>query len=86
MGKRKGPAEDLRRHQVNCRLSDSELARLDQGRPEGVTRGEWMRRKALARKLPPSIPAISRKAWTDLGRSLGSLSTVGPPTRPRGEF
>jgi len=79
MGKRgpePKPETELRRHPITCRVTDAELIRIDAGRPEGMTRGEWIRTKALKRKLPRAIPEINRKAWADLARSLGNLNQI----------
>ena len=60
--------EALQRHLVACRLTDAELAQLDLGR--GVlTRGEGLRQLALARHLPPAIPALNRQAYAELARA-----------------
>jgi hypothetical protein len=75
------PAEELRRHHIACRLTDSELKQLDQGKPEGVTRGEWLRRKALARRLPAAIPAINAEAWRVMSKAAGNLATIGTALR-----
>ena len=39
-----------REHQIKVRLSDDELAQLDEQRPEGLTRAAWLRE--LARRPP----------------------------------
>jgi hypothetical protein len=77
MGKR-GPKpkseEEKRKHPVTCRLTDREMEQLDKGKPENMTRGEWLRTKALKRKLPRSIPEINRQAYTNLARLAGNLN------------
>ena len=79
MGKR-GPApkpeSEKRRHQINCRVTDSELIRIDAGRPSGMSRGEWIRTKALKRNLPRVIPEVNREAWADLARVAGNLNQM----------
>lgn len=84
MGKR-GPkpraAEDLRTVCVACRLTEAEAEQLDQGRPAGMSRGEWLRTRALARRLPAAIPEINREAWRDLARVAGNLATIGTAMR-----
>ena len=76
--RRHGPApkapHELRRHGITCRLTDAELVRLDEGRPTGMTRGEWLRTRALKRRLPRAIPEINREAWADLARVSGNLN------------
>ena len=79
MGKRgpePKPESELRRHPITCRVTDAELIQIDAGRPDGMSRGEWIRTKALKRKLPRAIPEINRKAWADLARSLGNLNQI----------
>lgn len=84
MGKR-GPkpraAEDLRTVCVACRLTEAEAEQLDQGRPAGMSRGEWLRTRALARRLPAAIPEINREAWRVLSKTSGNLSTVATAMR-----
>lgn len=80
-GPKPKPDAEKRRHHIACRLIDAELDRLDAGRPDGISRGEWLRTLALKRKLPQAIPEINRDAWRDLGRSLGNLSTVATAMR-----
>lgn len=69
----KPPAEQ-RRHAVSCRLTDAELARLDELRG-GVSRGEWLRLTALS-KPPRIVPEINKIAWADLARAAGNLNQV----------
>ncbi|MGD9710263.1 MAG: hypothetical protein AB7U65_10630, partial [Halothiobacillaceae bacterium] len=68
------PAHALRRHAITCRLTDAELVRLDEGRPAGMTRGEWLRTRALKRRLLRAIPEVNREAWADLARVSGNLN------------
>ncbi|MBS0014244.1 MAG: hypothetical protein KFF46_09765 [Desulfobacterales bacterium] len=79
MGKR-GPTPkakaELRRHPITCRLTDVELDRLDRGRPEKMTRGEWLRTKALKRKLPRQIPELNREAWTTLSTAVSNVNQL----------
>ncbi len=39
-GPKPRPKAELRRHPVTCRVTDAELAEIDDRRPEGMTRGE----------------------------------------------
>ena len=48
-GPKPRPKAELRRHPVTCRVTDAELAEIDDRRPEGMTRGEWLRTAALRR-------------------------------------
>lgn len=73
-GRKPVPAHLSRRHPVTCRLTDDELARADERRG-ALTRGEWLRRAALAR-LPRAIPAVNRDAWTELARLAANLNQV----------
>jgi len=84
VGKR-GPkpkgAGELRSVCVACRLTESEADALDAGRPDGMSRGEWLRHRALSRQLPRPIPEINRQAWRDLARAAGNLATVATAMR-----
>jgi hypothetical protein len=57
-------------------VTDAELRRLDQGRPEKMTRGEWLRTKALKRDLPRAIPEVNREAWTTLSTAVANLNQL----------
>jgi hypothetical protein len=70
------PAHALRRHAITCRLTDVELVRLDEGRPAGMTRGEWLRTRALKRRLPRAIPEVNQQAWASLARVSGNLNQL----------
>jgi hypothetical protein len=39
-----------------------------------MTRGEWLRTRALKRRLPRAIPEINREAWASLARVSGNLN------------
>lgn len=80
-GRKPQPPQCLRRHPITCRLTDAEREHLLEGKPEGMTAGEWLRMRALKRMLPPSIPAINREAWRDLARVAGNLATVATAMR-----
>lgn len=78
--RRRGPAPldaaDKRRHSVSVRLNDAELARLDALRETvRMQRGEYLRAAALHR-LPPSIPAVNRRAWAELARTAANLNQL----------
>jgi len=75
-GPKPKPKSELRKHQVNARLNEAELKQLDQGRPEKVTRGSWIRIRALARELPRPIPEINRDAWTALATAVANLNQL----------
>ena len=68
------PEAEKRKHLFACRLTDSELDQLDQGRPPGMTRGAWLRTKALKRKLPRQIPEVNRQSYIELARLAGNLN------------
>lgn len=68
------PAAEQRRHAVSCRLTDVELARLDELRGE-VSRGEWLRLAAMA-KPPRIVPTVNKVAWADLARAAGNLNQI----------
>lgn len=68
------PAAEQRRHAVSCRLTDAELARLDELRGE-VSRGEWLRLAAMA-KPPRIVPTVNKVAWADLARAAGNLNQI----------
>lgn len=88
MGKR-GPkpkdADELRTVCVACRLTADEAAELAQGKPPGMSRGEWLRHRALSRRLPRPIPEVNREAWRDLSRVAGNLATIATAMRA-GEY
>lgn len=75
-GRKKLSEHEKRKHQINCRVTDAELKKINSGKPPGVTPGEWMRKKALDRKLPRTIPELNREAWADLARALGNLNQI----------
>lgn len=84
MGKRgpkPKPADELRTVCVACRLTAAEAEQLDQGKPDYISRGEWLRHRALSRQLPRPIPEINRQAWRDLARAAGNLATVATAMR-----
>lgn len=68
------PVAEQRRHSVSCRLTDAEIARLDELRGE-VSRGEWLRLAAMARP-PRIVPAVNKVAWADLSRVAGNLNQM----------
>lgn len=70
------PGSELRRHPVACRLTDRELARLDAGRPPGASRGEWLRRLALARTLPRPVPEANKTMWSRLSTLASNLNQL----------
>lgn len=70
------PAGEKRLRSVSVRLNDAELAKLDARRsPIKMQRGEYLRAAALHR-LPPTIPAINREAWTELAREAANLNQI----------
>lgn len=73
-GPKPKPPEEQRRHAVSCRLTDAELALVDERRG-AVSRGEWIRLTALA-KPPRIVPAINKVAWADLARAAGNLNQI----------
>lgn len=73
-GPKPKPSHELRRHSVSCRLTDEEIAILDQRRGK-VSRGEWLRLAALS--APPRIvPEVNKVAWADLSRAAGNLNQL----------
>ncbi|WP_051416393.1 plasmid mobilization relaxosome protein MobC [Paracoccus sp. J55] len=73
-GPKPKPPQEQRRHAVSCRLTDAELARLDELRGE-VSRGEWLRLAAMA-KPPRIVPTVNKVAWADLARAAGNLNQI----------
>ena len=74
-GPKPRPKAELRRHPVTCRVTDAELAEIDDRRPEGMTRGEWLRTAAL-RRAPARVPEVNQEAWGHAGRIAGGLTTL----------
>ncbi len=78
-GRRRGPTPrpeaELRRHPITCRVTDAELSEIDDRRPEGMTRGEWLRTAALLR-APARVPEVNQVAWGHAGRIAGGLTTL----------
>jgi len=69
------PAEK-RRHCVSVRLNPGELARLDAERATvSMQRGEYLRAAAFD-KLPPTIPEVNRKAYSELSRTTSNLNQI----------
>lgn len=73
-GPKPRPAEELRLHSVSCRLTDAEVALLDERRGK-VSRGEWLRRAALSRP-PRVVPTINKDAWAELSRVASNLNQL----------
>lgn len=76
MGRRKLSDDELRKHSVSCRLTDSEINRIDTSRPTGWRRGSWLRALALDRKLPKKIPAVNLTAWKVLATAVANLNQI----------
>ena len=77
---RRGPAPldaaDKRGHTVSVRLNGGELEKLDAQRGAvQMQRGEYLRAAALHR-LPPTIPEMNRKAWSELSRTTSNLNQI----------
>jgi hypothetical protein len=68
------PREEQRLHPVSCRLTDAELALLDERRGK-ISRGEWLRRAALAQP-PRIVPEINKQAWSELSRTASNLNQM----------
>lgn len=73
-GPKPRPPEELRVHSVSCRLTDDELAALDERRGE-VSRGEWLRLAALS-KPPRIVPTLNATAWSELSRTASNLNQL----------
>jgi hypothetical protein len=73
-GPKPRPAEELRLHSVSCRLTDAELALLDERRGQ-VSRGEWLRRAALSRP-PRVVPTVNTEAWAELARVGSNINQM----------
>ena len=73
---RRGPvplhAEDKRVNCVSVRLNNRELAMLD-GKRGKFQRGEWLRIAALD-QLPPTVPELNVRAWSELARLAANLN------------
>ena len=73
---RRGPVplhpEDKRGHCVSVRLNSRELALLD-GKRGQFQRGEWLRIAALD-QLPPTVPELNVRAWSELARLAVNLN------------
>jgi hypothetical protein len=84
-GRKKLSKDEKRRFQIKCSLTKSEMEKVNLGRPEGMSSGEWLRRKALDKKLPRAIPEINRQAWADLARVTGNLNQIAKRLNIRNE-
>ena len=71
-GPQKLPLSELREHCVSVRLNARELAQLNASRGP-FQRGEWMRMAALD-QLPPTVPEVNVRAWSDLARLAANLN------------
>ncbi len=65
-------AADKRSHCVSARLNRTELVQLDAIRGR-FQRGQWLRMAALE-QLPPMVPAVNARAWTELARLAANLN------------
>jgi hypothetical protein len=64
----------LRTHTVSVRLNSTELAWLDDARKH-MQRGEYLR-YASRGVLPPTIPSINLKAWSELAKASSNLNQL----------
>lgn len=80
-GRKPVPPERQRKHPITCRVTDAELAIIDQRRG-GMTRGEWLRTAAL-KKPPAIVPELNREAWAYLGKMGNGLTwLIGELKKP----
>lgn len=73
-GRKRIPDDQKRRHAVTCRLTDSEVEKVDGLRGQ-VTRGEFIRRAALLR-APRPIPTLNLERWQELARTASNLNQI----------
>lgn len=71
-GRKPKSEADKQKHQVACRLTDSEMAQIEAS-CGAMTAGETLRTLALARRLPCAIPEINLVAYSDLAQASVSL-------------
>lgn len=82
-GRRDLPESERRKHSVNVRFNDQELADLDAVRGSS-RRAETLRLLAFSH-FPAPIPLINSELRTELGKALGNLSTAAVGMRA-GEY
>ena len=73
------PLNEQKRHNVNVRLDDDQLAALETARGR-MSRGELLR-GALFNSLPRPIPSINLETHQVLGRAFGNLSSLAAASR-----
>jgi len=66
--------EQKRNYILKIRLNEEELKELDESRG-GFSKAEAMR-LATFTSLPPPIPELNAKAWTDLSKTAGNLNQL----------
>jgi hypothetical protein len=68
------PRAEARVHSIACRLTDSELEKLDAWRGKN-SRGAWLRLAAFQR-APRPIPAVNVEMWGELARLHSNLNQL----------
>lgn len=71
-------AQDLRTLCVSVRLNVDEMKKLDSVRAckkRKYKRGEALRMLALT-NLPPVVPEVNQKAWSNAGRAVGNFNQL----------
>lgn len=74
VGRKKLAESEKKKHQINCRVTDTELKIID-SRRGGIKKTEWLTRTAL-KKPPVIIPEINQKAWSELSRVASNLNQL----------
>ena len=81
MGKKTGPPplppEAQRTKRVWVRLTDAELAELDERRGK-ISRSAYLRAAGLDAwpPRPVAVPELNREAWRDLARAAGNINQL----------
>ena len=68
--------EEIKDIRVTARFNKQEYEKLVKGKPEKMSNSEWLRHKAITRKLPRQIPEVNRQLWGELAKAVGNLNQL----------
>lgn len=66
---------ELRTHCVSVRITPSELKKLDSMRG-GISRGSFLRKIFLGKKIPPQVPEVNQKSYLETARWASNLNQI----------